>query len=185
MQSTPELNGFVSAVDEAPSILIGVDGERYTDAAIRYGVEMAARMGVGIVGLHVRDPYLKQFYNEIYAQGRAAYLEHVEQELCRVAERAEQQFWQWVRRGPLSVQFRSLSGDPLTQLQQEEATGRYAMIVLGRAPVRRLDRFRGEKLPARLLASRLETPLMVIPASTDLAENEQVMDIPGEKNVVT
>ena len=42
--------------------------------------------------VHIRDPYLKQFSTEIYAQGREEYLEHVQQCLEEMARKAQASF---------------------------------------------------------------------------------------------
>ncbi len=58
-------------------ILLAVDGEPHTDEAVCWAVDLALGLGVTLNPVHIRDPYLKQFSNEIYAQGREEYLEHV------------------------------------------------------------------------------------------------------------
>ena len=59
-------------------ILIAVDGESHTNSAIAEAARLARALDRPVAILHVEDPYLKQFSNEIYAQGREEYLEHVD-----------------------------------------------------------------------------------------------------------
>ena len=73
-------------------ILLGADGEPHTDEAVRWSLDLAIGLGLKLNAIHVRDPYLKQFYNEIYAQGREEYLDHVQDCLEEKARRASAAF---------------------------------------------------------------------------------------------
>jgi len=59
-------------------ILVAIDGEPHTDAAVKWALDLARDRDLEAVAIHVKDPFLKQFSNEIYAQGREEYLDHVE-----------------------------------------------------------------------------------------------------------
>ena len=67
-------------------IVLAVDGEPHTLEAVCWAVDLALGLGAALNPVHIRDPYLKQFSNEIYAQGREEYLEHVQRCLEEKAE---------------------------------------------------------------------------------------------------
>ena len=73
-------------------ILLAVDGEPQTDEAMCWALDLALGLGVPLNLVHIRDPYLKQFYNEIYSQGREEYLEYVQQCLEEKAQMARSSF---------------------------------------------------------------------------------------------
>ena len=60
-------------------ILVAIDGEPHTDRAVEHALTLAAESGARVVALHVKDPYLKQFASEIYAQGREEYFALVDE----------------------------------------------------------------------------------------------------------
>ena len=103
---------------EQDCILLAVDGEPHTEEAVRWALDLAIGLGMKLNPVHVRDPYLKQFYNDIYAQGREEYLEHVQGCLEEKATKASEAFEAAVRRrrSDLRWSFDVLDGDPVKQL---------------------------------------------------------------------
>ena len=59
-------------------ILVCADGESHSTIAIKKAVSMGLSLTAEVTALHVIDPWLKTFHDEIYAQGRRQYLEYVE-----------------------------------------------------------------------------------------------------------
>lgn len=152
-------------------ILLAVDGEPHTNEAVRRAVDLALGLGLTLNPVHVRDPYLKQFSNEIYAQGREEYLEHVARCLEERARMAREAFESTVeehlggRRDEKQPDwiFDVLDGDPTAQLTACTRRGGYAMLVLGRRRRRRFAALRSRDLAERLLSVRLSLPILVVP----------------------
>ena len=67
-------------------VLVCIDGEPHTTRAIQHAISLGLYRPAEVTALHVIDPWLKQFYNEIHAQGRKQYLEHVDACLRENAE---------------------------------------------------------------------------------------------------
>ena len=73
-------------------VLVCIDGEPHTTRAIEHAISLGLSRPAEVTALHVVDPWLKQFYNEIYAQGRKQYLEYVDACLQENAERVRKDF---------------------------------------------------------------------------------------------
>ncbi len=116
--------------------------------------DLCARLGQSVSVLHVQDPYLKQFYNEIYAQGRKEYLEHVDSELLRLSDALRVRIENRCRELGISCRFVVRHGDPLDEIITEVRQGGYDLVVTGGKRLSGLRAFRSWNLPARL-ASRL------------------------------
>jgi len=141
-------------------ILLAVDGQPHTEAAIAWALHLAHLTGATVTALHVKDPYLKQFYNDIYAQGRQAYLDHIDR--C-LADGAEEALADFARRAVAAgVEHRPLirAGDPLEEMVAACADGDYDLLVVGGKPA-------AGRRPIRDLATRLAgsagiSPLVVV-----------------------
>lgn len=152
-------------------ILLAVDGERHTDEAVRRALDLSLSLGATLNPVHVRDPYLKQFSNEIYAQGREEYLEHVSQCLEDQALMARASFETTVKevlgeRGDATEPvwtFDVLDGDPVEQLTAHIERGEYSMLVLGRRRRTRLAAMTSRDLAERLLSAECSVPILVVP----------------------
>jgi nucleotide-binding universal stress UspA family protein len=148
-----------------------VDGEPHTEEAVRWALDLAIGLGMKLNPVHVRDPYLKQFYNDIYAQGREEYLEHVQDCLEKKARKASEAFEAAVRerldgtgdRGDLSWTFEVLDGDPAKQLGALIDRGGFSMLVLGRRRGRRVAALRTRDLAERLSSVGCAVPMLVVP----------------------
>ncbi|MFH1842160.1 MAG: universal stress protein [bacterium] len=160
-------------------ILIGIDGEARTEAAVRWAVQLAAVAGSRVTAVHVKDPYLKQFSNDIYAQGRQVYRDHVDAKLAERAAEVVAAFEAVVRSvqkagrqeagagtGGAELQYRVTvrAGDPVTELAAAAAETACDLVVLGGKNLRGLERWRSGKLPERLAAKIAEVPLLLVPA---------------------
>jgi nucleotide-binding universal stress UspA family protein len=142
------------------SILVAVDGQPHTELAIDWTLRLAQLSGATVTALHVKDPYLKQFYNDIYAQGRQAYLDHIDR--C-LADGAEEVLADLAGRAATAgVDHRPLirAGDPVEEILAACAGRGYDLLVVGgkavvagRRPVR--------DLAARLAGSGGIPPLVV------------------------
>jgi len=158
-------------VDFPPGkILVAVDGEPHTEAAVKWAIALAAGLERPLVALHVKDPYLKQFAGEIYAQGRREYLEHVDSCLQEQAEKAAAGLAAAVGAAdrPVAWTIKVRQGDPAEELLAEARGGGYCLLVLGgkELPDRigtagRLQKWRSGKL-ARGLPPDLEPEMPVL-----------------------
>ena len=160
---------------EQGCILLAVDGEPHTEEAVRWALDLAIGLGMKLKPVHVRDPYLKQFYNDIYAQGREEYLEHVQDCLEQKARKASEAFEAAVRqhlermghRGDLGWSFDVLDGDPAKQLSGLIDRGGFTMLVLGRRRGRRIAVLRTRDLAERLSSVGCAVPMLVVPGPED------------------
>jgi len=141
-------------------ILLATDGQPHTDAAIAWALHLAHLTGATVTALHVKDPYLKQFYNDIYAQGRQAYLDHIEHCLVDGAEEALADFAR--RAEAAGVEHRPLirAGDPLEEIVAACADAVYELLVVGGKPA--AGRRPTRDLPARLAGTGGIPPVVVI-----------------------
>ena len=144
-------------------VLLAIDGEPHTGNAIRWVLHMAEPMAFQVVAVHVVDPYLKQFVNEIYAQGRQEYLDHVDACLAEKAEQALADFESAARERGVSAAVETRRGDPLEELVAEAKQGRYDLLVLGRKNTSGLARWRSGYLPAKIADHLPELPLLIVP----------------------
>lgn len=148
-------------------ILLAIDGEPHTTAAINWALRLAKALDRQVVAVHVRDPYLKQFQNELYAQGRLEYLEHVDACLHKLAREATGAFEDLATQGDLRWQVKTLDGEPIEMLAREAETGGYGMLVLGRRPRTGFDAWRSRDLPGKILAAVKSPPVLLVPADQD------------------
>jgi len=68
------------------NIILCIDGEKDTKKAIDYAIEITTACNGKLTALHVINPYLKKFADEIYAVGRIEYSNHINRELRKEAE---------------------------------------------------------------------------------------------------
>ncbi len=149
------------------ALLLATDGQPRSVAAERWALELAAAMGRSLVALHVRDPFLRKFENELYAQGRQAYLDHVDRCLDEQAAAAREAFAR--RAGATTAQWswKLRQGAPLQVLREEIAGGEHCLLVLGRGPRAELRPLRGSGLAGRLLATNPPLPVLTVPQQDD------------------
>jgi nucleotide-binding universal stress UspA family protein len=146
---------------------VAIDGEPHTEAAICWALDHSERLGLTVVAVHVKDPYLKQFSNDIYAQGREEYLQHVDDCLTVKAREAGELFASAAADRDLDWTVKIVAGDPLERLAVEVRGIRCSLVVLGRQEKTGLSAWRSRDLPGKLLANRLGVPLIVVPGDGD------------------
>ena len=152
-------------------ILLAVDGEPQTTEAMCWALDLALGLGVTLNLVHIRDPYLKQFSNEIYAQGREEYHEHVQQCLEEEARKAQASFESTVkeylerRRDAKEPNWTIdvLDGDPAEQLTAHIKRGEYSMLVLGKRRRTRFAAWKSRDLAERLSSVGCSVPMLVAP----------------------
>jgi len=157
-----ELRGYIEAVNHPSSILFATDGKPHSLRAEEWAIEMVRSFNIPLTVLHVKDAYLKQFYNEIYAQGRKEYLEHVDKELMEAEEAIRSDIVQRLSHLGLSYSFRVRYGDPLDEIIAEISGGDYDLLVLGGKRLSGMRAFRSWNLPARLSARLGTVSIMIV-----------------------
>ncbi len=144
------------------SILLATDGKPHSHRAEEWAFSIGEKFAIPLTVLHVRDPYLKQFYNEIYAQGRKEYLEHVDRELLEAAEEIRKDIEKRLSGRDLSFSFMVRYGDPLDEIIAEVSTGDYDLLIVGGKQLYGFRAFRSWNLPARLTARLGTVSVMII-----------------------
>ncbi len=114
--------------------------------AIALGLSRQAR----VTALHVVDPWLKQFHNEIYAQGRRRYLEYVEECLEEAAERVRREFGEMCRARGLHAECKFRRGEPMEEILDEVRVTAPDLLMTGSKRLSAWARFRSGNLPLRL-----------------------------------
>jgi nucleotide-binding universal stress UspA family protein len=148
--------------DDRP-ILIAVDGESHTHAAIAEAARLARALDRPVRILHVEDPYLKQFSNEIYAQGREEYLEHVDRCLAEEGHEAARVARERLQKVGIGSETLIRKGDPFEAIRAELERMSYSLLIVGRKP-RSGGWWRQRRdLPARLAEAGGPTPLLIVP----------------------
>jgi len=132
------------------NILVCLDGEPHTRGAIERAIALGLSERADVVGLHVVDPWLRQFYSEIYAQGRKEYLEWVDECLKVEALQAAQEFDELCSAQTLEADFKIRHGEPLTEILEEIGQLSPDLVITGGKPLSAWGRFRSANLPARL-----------------------------------
>lgn len=114
--------------------------------AIFLGLSLPAE----VTALHVIDPWLKQFYNEIYSQGRKQYLEYVEDCLQAKALEVHEEFGEMCLAAGLEASFKVRHGEPMTEILEEVRQLAPDLLITGSKQLNAWGRFRSGNLPLRL-----------------------------------
>jgi nucleotide-binding universal stress UspA family protein len=150
-------------------ILLAVDGEGHTGAAIAEACRLASALDRTVTVLHVEDPYLKQFSNEIYAQGREEYLEHVDRCLAEEGHKTVEEARARLLEGGVESEILVRKGEPFDAIQAELEARPYSVLIVGRKP-RSTGLWRQRRdLPARLASAAGPTPLLIVPGDPPAA----------------
>ena len=151
-------------------ILVCLDGEPHTRGAIEHAISLCLSERAEVIGLHVVDPWLRQFYSEIYAQGRKEYLEWVDECLRTEALEAGEAFDALCDAQGLEADFRVRHGDPLEEILEEIDELSPDLVITGGKALGAWGRFRSGNLPARLRKSLMgRAPLTVIEGTATAA----------------
>ncbi len=146
------------------SILIGLDGEEHTEKALDYALHLAKTTDATLTGIHVVNPYLKQFHNEIYAQGRREYLTHVEILLQDHADRVMNNFKEKAAATGVTIAEKRRRGEPLEEILQETQENNYDLVVVGGKQLRGIERLKSANLPNKL-EQKVAVPLLIVKQS--------------------
>ncbi|MDJ0765296.1 MAG: universal stress protein [Myxococcota bacterium] len=162
---------------QSPQLLLAIDGEPHTDNAVNWALDVAPMKHLHVVAAHVKDPYLKQFHNDMYAQGREAYLAHIDACLEEISQKAVQRFEQAVNGRSIAWRVKMLSGDPVQAFLSEIAAHPYALVVLGRKPKSgAIAKWRSQDLPHKLVRHQVRPPLLIVPGDDPHRSNRSQGD---------
>lgn len=131
-------------------ILVCLDGAPHTSGAIDHAIRLGLDEQAEVIGLHVVDPWLRQFYSEIYAQGRKEYLEWVDECLKTEALAAGEAFDALCRAQGLEADFRVRHGEPLALILEEIDDLCPDLVITGSKQLTTWGRFRSRNLPLHL-----------------------------------
>lgn len=131
-------------------VLVCIDGEPHSRGAIEHAISLGLSRSAEVAGLHVVDPWLKQFYNEIYAQGRKQYLDYVDACLQENAERVHKEFGEMCLAKGLRAGFKVRYGEPAAEILDEVRQSAPGLLITGSKPLNAWGRFRSRNLPLRL-----------------------------------
>lgn len=131
-------------------VLVLIDGEPHSKNAIRRAIDLGLSLPAEVTALHVIDPWLKTFYNELYSQGRRQYLEYVDECLKAEAKQVHREFDGMCLAEGLDARFKVRHGEPMTEILEEVRQLVPDLLITGGKQLNAWGRFRSAKLPLRL-----------------------------------
>jgi nucleotide-binding universal stress UspA family protein len=112
-------------------IILCVDGETWTEKAVSYAIDITRACNGRLTALHVINPYLKKFADEIYAVGRIEYRKYIEKELMKEAEKIMNGFRIIADSTGLSYEVKVRYGPPEEEIIKEVSENTYDLLILG------------------------------------------------------
>ncbi len=131
-------------------ILVCIDGEPHSKIAIQRAIFLGLSLPAEVTALHVIDPWLKKFYNELYSQGRKRYLEYVDECLQAEAEPVHKEFNGMCLAEGMEARFKVRHGEPMTEILEEVRQVAPDLLITGSKQLNVWGRFRSGNLPLRL-----------------------------------
>ncbi len=132
-------------------ILLCVDGEPHTEAAVTLALDLAKTPAVKLDALYVVDPYLKKFTTEIYAVNRDECREHLDRSLMAEGEAALDRCRERAAVAGMAVGRLLQFGLPEEVIPKVAGAGGYDLVILGGKRFSgRFDRWTSRDLPSRL-----------------------------------
>ncbi len=131
-------------------ILVCIDGEPHSKSAIRRAIFLSLSLPAELSALHVIDPWLKKFYNELYSQGRKRYLEYVDECLQIQTEQLQKEFTRMCLAEGLEAGFKVRHGEPIMEILEEVHDFNPSLLITGSKTLNSWGRFRSRNLPLRL-----------------------------------
>ncbi len=131
-------------------VLVCIDGEPHSKNAIQRAISLGLSLPAEVTALHVIDPWLKKFYNELYSQGRKRYLDYVDECLQAEAKQVHKAFNGMCLAEGLEARFKVRHGEPMTQILEEVRQLVPDLLITGSKRLNAWGRFRSGNLPLRL-----------------------------------
>jgi nucleotide-binding universal stress UspA family protein len=144
-------------------IIVCIDGEKSTEKAVQYALGLTMAFKGKLTALHVINPYLKKFADEIYAVGRNEYRDHIDRELTKEAEKIVNGFKAFADPLGLSYNVVVRYGPPEEEIINEISENSYDLLILG---AKQADTFnakmRSFQLPRKIF-NNLKIPTLFVP----------------------
>ena len=131
-------------------ILVCIDGEPHSEGAIQWAIRLGLSLPAEVTALHVIDPYLKKFYNELFSQGRKKYLEYVDESLQGKADKLCREFTEMCHAARLETRIKLRQGEPLEEILEELRQTVPDLLITGAKQMSTWGRFRSRNLPLQL-----------------------------------
>lgn len=131
-------------------VLVCIDGEPHSNSAIQRAIFLGLSLPADVTALHVINPWLKKFYNELYSQGRKQYLEYVDECLHAEANEVHKEFDEMCLAEGLEARFKVRHGEPMTEILEEVRQLVPDLVITGAKQLTAWGRFRSANLPLRL-----------------------------------
>lgn len=143
-------------------IIVCIDGEESTEKAVTYALEMAMAFGGHLTALHVINPYLKKFADEIYAVGRNEYREYIERELTKESEEIINRFRETAEEHGVSYAVVTRYGQPAEEIHNQISENSYDLLILGCKQTDTFNlRIRSFQLPRKIF-NTLKIPTLFV-----------------------
>jgi nucleotide-binding universal stress UspA family protein len=144
------------------NIILCIDGEPWTEKAITYALQITNALHGNLTALHVINPYLKKFANEIYAVGRNEYVSHIDKELRKEAEDITARFTAKADASGMEYHVIVRRGEPEEEILKEISETAYDLLILGDRPPKSFrERLGSFNLPARII-KKIQIPLLIV-----------------------
>ena len=131
-------------------VLVCVDGEPHSIRAIQRAIFLGLSLPAEVTALHVINPWLKKFYNELYSQGRKQYLDYVDECLQAESKQVHREFDEMCLTEGLEARFKVRHGEPMTEILEEVRQLDPDLLITGGKQLNVWGRFRSANLPLRL-----------------------------------
>lgn len=143
-------------------IIVCIDGERSTEKAVQYALGITLAFKGKLTALHVINPYLKKFADEIYAVGRNEYRNHIDKELTKEAEEVKNRFKAMADSLGLSYNVVVRYGPPEEEIANEISENSYDLLILGAKQAHTFnEKIRSFQLPRKIF-NNLEIPTLFV-----------------------
>jgi len=153
----------MNAQETIKNIIVCIDGEKSTEKAVQYALGMTIAFKGKLTALHVINPYLKKFADEIYAVGRNEYKNYIDKELIKEAEEIREGFKAMADPFGLSYNVVVRYGPPEEEIVNEIMENSYDLLILG---AKQADTFnakmRSFQLPRKIF-NNLKIPTLFVP----------------------
>ena len=144
------------------NIIVCIDGEKWTEKAITYALEITRALNGKLTALHVINPFLKKFADEIYAVGRIEYRNHIDKELSKEAEHIITGFKSKADAIELPYTVIVRYGPPEVEIIKETSENAYDLLILGVKPLHTvIEKLSSFNLPMKIF-NKIEIPAIFV-----------------------
>jgi nucleotide-binding universal stress UspA family protein len=142
--------------------ILGIDGEQWTEKAILYALEITQAFKGNLTVIHVIDPYLKKFADEIYAVGRDEYRYHIDKCLASEADKIINGFKTIAEPYGLSCHMIVRYGSPEEEILNEISQNSYDLLIIGKKQANTFQAKIGSFHLPRKIFSNVKIPILFV-----------------------